>query len=204
MKFIEDSLENRPNTKQWVLFLADLYDAANRSHDSEEILRKALNNTPDDKELLLHLAMVLDKAGQREQAIECAKKAIKKARDYVQALNFLGYTYAEEGINLDEAELMIKKALSIQPDDGYVTDSLGWVYFKKGKNDQAVSCLEKAHELVPDDSLIAEHLGDAYLAKRAFSKALQVYQEALKLMKESKDRPRLMKKIQDAQKAFSD
>ncbi len=204
LNLIEESLKDRPNTKQWVLSLATLYDAANRPHDSKKILRKALDTTPDDKELLFHLAMVLDKLGQRDQAIECAKKAIEKAEDYVEALNFLGYTYAEEGINLDEAELLIKKALSIQPDDGYVTDSLGWVYFKKGKNDQAVSCLEKAHELVSDDPVIAEHLGDAYMAKGSFNKALQAYQEALKLVKESKDKPRLRKKIQDAQKALSD
>jgi tetratricopeptide (TPR) repeat protein len=204
LNLIEESLEDRPNTKQWVLSLAILYEAADRPHDSEGILRKALDATPDDKELLLHLAMVLDRLGQRDQAIECAKRAVAKADDYVEALNFLGYTYAEEGINLDEAELLIKKAFSIQPDDWYVTDSLGWVYFKKGKNDQAVSCLEKAHELVPDDPVIAEHLGDAYMAKGTFNKALQIYQKALELVKESKDKPRLRKKIQDAQKALSD
>ncbi len=148
--------------------------------------------------------MVLDKLGQREQAIECAKKAIEKAEDYVEALNFMGYTYAEEGVNLDEAELLIKKALSIQPDDGYVTDSLGWVYFKKGKNDQAILYLEKAHDLISDDPVIAEHLGDAYMVGGNFNKALQAYQKALKLMKESKDKPKLRKKVQDAQKALSD
>ncbi|OEU51472.1 MAG: hypothetical protein BA871_08830 [Desulfuromonadales bacterium C00003096] len=204
LHLIEESLKDRPNTKQWVLSLATLYDAANRLHDSREILRKALDTTPDDKELLFHLAMVLDKLGQRDQAIECAKKAIEKAADYVEALNFLGYTYAEEGINLDEAELLIKKALSIQPDDGYIIDSLGWVYFKKGKNDQALLYLKKAQDLVSVDPVIAEHLGDAYMAKGTFDKALHAYQEALKLMKESKDKPRLRKKIQDAQKALSD
>ncbi|MEA3386512.1 MAG: tetratricopeptide repeat protein [Thermodesulfobacteriota bacterium] len=204
INLIEKSLKDRPNTKQWVLALANLYDAANRLHNSREILRNALDTTPDDKELLFHLAMVLDKLGQRDHAIECAKKAIEKGEDYVEALNFLGYTYAEEGINLDEAELLIKKALSMQPDDGYVTDSLGWVYFKKGKNDQAVLYLEKAQDLVPGDPVIAEHLGDAYMTNGTFDKALHVYQEALKLVKESKDKPRLRKKIQDAHKALSD
>ncbi len=100
--------------------------------------------------------------------------------------------------------VLIEKAISIQPDDGYVTDSLGWVYFKKGKNDQAILYLEKAHDLISDDPVIAEHLGDAYMAGGNFNKALQAYQRALKLMKESKDKPKLRKKIQDAQKALSD
>jgi tetratricopeptide (TPR) repeat protein len=203
LHLIEKSLKERPNTKQWIISLAILYDAAKRLPDSEDILRKALDTDPDDKELLLQLAIVLDKLGQREQAIECAKKAIEKAEDYAEALNFLGYTYAEEGIKLDEAVVLIKKALSIQPNDGYIIDSLGWAYFKKGKYDQAVLYLKKAHDLISDDPIIAEHLGDAYMAVGNLNEALQAYQKALKLLKELTDKPRLEKKIQDAEKVIS-
>jgi len=200
LHLIEEGLTDRPNTKQWVIALAILYDAAKRLQDSEAILRKALDTDPYDKELLLQLAIVLDKLGQREQAIESAKKAVEKSEDYAEALNFLGYTYAEEGINLDEAVVLIKKALSIQPDDGYIIDSLGWAYFKKGKYDQAILYLKKAHDLISDDPIIAEHLGDAYMAVENFHEALQTYHKALELLKESDDKPRLRKKIQDAER----
>jgi Flp pilus assembly protein TadD len=101
--------------------------------------------------------------------------------DNAQALNYIGYTYADRGINLDEAEALIKQALQLKADDGYITDSLGWVYFKKGDFEKAVAELEKAQHLAPDDPVIAEHLGDAYAKRNANEKAIQMYERALKL-----------------------
>ena len=72
--------------------------------------------------------------------------------------------WAEKGIKLDEAELMIKKALSKKPNDGAIIDSLGWVYYKKGNYQLALAELLKANELVPDDPTIAEHIGDTYIS----------------------------------------
>ncbi|HSR09918.1 MAG TPA: tetratricopeptide repeat protein, partial [Thermodesulfobacteriota bacterium] len=69
----------------------------------------------------------------------------------------------------------------LKPDDGYITDSLGWVYFKKGDWEKAIRELERAHHLVPDDPVIAEHLGDAYEKQKAGDKAVQMYERALKL-----------------------
>ena len=111
------------------------------------------------------------------------------------ALNYLGYTYAELGENLDEAEHLIKEALKQKPDDGYITDSLGWVYFKKGLLIKALKYLKKAVSLVPDDPIILEHLGDAYLKTSDKKKALQFYKRSL--LKKEKDRDDLEKKIQE-------
>ena len=91
------------------------------------------------------------------------------------ALNYLGYTYADLGQNLDEAEHLIKQALKYKPDDGYIIDSLGWVYFKKGYYNKALNLLEKAVSLVPDDPAILEHLGDAYMKVDNKRKALKYY-----------------------------
>ena len=113
----------------------------------------------------------------------------------VNALNYLGYTYAEMGKNLDEAERLIKKALKEKPNDGYITDSLGWVYFKKGLYDQAVKYLEKAVSLVPNDPIILEHMGDAYFKVSEKGKALQFYKRSL--LNKNKDKESLEKKIQE-------
>src|SRR5207247_1682915 len=78
------------------------------------------------------------------------------------ALNYLGYTYAEMGVRLDEAEKLIRRALEIEPDDGFYVDSLGWVYYQRGDYRRAVEHLERAVELAGDDPTVAEHLGDAY------------------------------------------
>jgi Flp pilus assembly protein TadD len=66
------------------------------------------------------------------------------------------------GINFDKAEDMLKRAVELQPEDGYIVDSLGWVYYKLGRFEDAVIQLEKAVELKPDDPTINDHLGDAY------------------------------------------
>jgi tetratricopeptide (TPR) repeat protein len=84
------------------------------------------------------------------------------------------------GINLDEAEQLIRKALDQKPNDGYITDSLAWVYFKRGQYEKALPLLEKAVSLVPDDPIILEHLGDVYNKLGLTEKALQSYQRSIK------------------------
>jgi len=90
------------------------------------------------------------------------------------------------GINLDEAERLIKEALKHKPGDGYITDSLGWVFFKKGLYVEALNLLKKAVELVPDDPIMLEHLGDAYHKTNDRVNALKFYQRSLQNKKKNK------------------
>ena len=101
------------------------------------------------------------------------------------------------GINLDEAETLIQTALKIKPEDGYITDSLGWVFYKRGQYSQALKWLNKAAQLVPDDPVIMEHLGDVYLQLGSTEKALNYYQRSLK--KKDKDHQPLERKIRKLQ-----
>ncbi len=94
-------------------------------------------------------------------------------------MNYLGYTYAELGTNLDEAEDLIKRAIEHKSNDGYIIDSLGWVYYKKGFYKKAIEFLEEADRLVPDDATILEHLGDANVKVNNLKKSLQYYKKAL-------------------------
>jgi Flp pilus assembly protein TadD len=100
--------------------------------------------------------------GRKQESIDAMKQVLALTPDDAEALNYLGYTYADLGINLEEAESLIQQALALKPDDGYIADSLGWVYFKKGNYRQALKWLNKAVQLVPDDPTILEHLGDVY------------------------------------------
>jgi tetratricopeptide (TPR) repeat protein len=117
--------------------------------------------------------------GQKEASIDTMKMVIKLSPDDAEALNYLGYTYADLGINLDEAETLIQTALKLKPNDGYITDSLGWVYFKRGQYSEALQLLKKAIKLVPDDPVILEHLGDVYLKLDSRDKAINYYQRSL-------------------------
>jgi Flp pilus assembly protein TadD len=107
-------------------------------------------------------------------ALERSKQWPRAEADFLQALtfepdqplvlNYLGYSWVEQGQNLDKAEAMIRKAVELRPNDGYIVDSLGWVLFRLGRHDEAVVHLERAVELKPEDPVINDHLGDAYWA----------------------------------------
>ena len=90
------------------------------------------------------------------------KKALELFPDQPQVLNYLGYSWIDQGINLDQGMAMIKKAVQQRPDDGYIVDSLGWAYFRLGNYEDAVTQLERAIALKPEDPTINDHLGDAY------------------------------------------
>jgi Flp pilus assembly protein TadD len=89
-------------------------------------------------------------------------KALDLNPDQPSVLNYLGYSWIDMDMNLDEALGMIEKAVEAQPQDGYVVDSLGWAFYKLGRIDEAVETLERAVMLRPNDAEINDHLGDAY------------------------------------------
>ena len=90
------------------------------------------------------------------------RKALELFPDQPQVLNYLGYSWVDQGIKLDEGMAMIRRAVEQRPDDGYIVDSLGWAYYRTGNMDEAVKNLERAVELRPEDPTINDHLGDAY------------------------------------------
>jgi tetratricopeptide (TPR) repeat protein len=90
------------------------------------------------------------------------KKSLDLFPDQPHVLNYLGYSWVDQGINLDEGMRMIKRAVEQRADDGYIVDSLGWAYYRLGNYEEAVKHLDRAVELKPEDPTINDHLGDAY------------------------------------------
>jgi len=102
--------------------------------------------------------------------------------DDPEALNFLGYFYADNDMNLDEAEKLIEKALAADPDNGFYLDSLGWVYYRKGNADKAVQYIRRAiRQMQNDDAILRDHLGDAYKMKGELEKAVDQWRRAQRL-----------------------
>jgi tetratricopeptide (TPR) repeat protein len=164
----------------------DLYAAlgeslvrAGRPLDAVAALRGALLARPRDEELLYALAAAYERAGQAEVAIAQMRALLTMNPDHVEALNFLGYTFAEQGVRLDEAEKLVRRALQLKPRSGHVLDSLGWVLFRRGEHRKAVEVLEQAESLAGPDATILEHLGDAYRATARLGDAAQAYRRAL-------------------------
>jgi tetratricopeptide (TPR) repeat protein len=166
-----------------------------RYADGLKVLLDIEKRFPAEATLQFRIGVLYDKMGNKGASIERLKKTLSLAPDDAQALNYLGYTYAEMGINLEEAEKYLIKAVSLKPDEGFIIDSLGWVYFKMKRYDEAVRQLERALALVVDDVTVMEHLADAYSAKHDLRKALNLYRKILKMEPDKKDVAEKIKKI---------
>jgi tetratricopeptide (TPR) repeat protein len=184
VSILKNALETNPKDTVLLITLGNIYEEQQEYEEAVKIYKKGIDSAPEDDRLwsfFYRLGVVYDKQGNKEQSIEMMKNALSLKPDNPDTLNYLGYTYADMGINLDQAEKMILKALSLKENDGYIKDSLGWVYFKQGKIDKALKNLQKAAELVEDDPIIYEHLGDVYKHKEDMEKALINYKKSLKL-----------------------
>jgi tetratricopeptide (TPR) repeat protein len=184
--------QDRNNT-DLVLMLAAIYEAQEKYDKAIHAVKEGLK--PDEKNVSLRfrLGVLLDKAGRKEACIQEMRQVLKIDPDNVDALNYIGYTYAEQGVRLDEALFLIQKAMKLKPNSGYIIDSLGWVYFQKGQYEKAVATLLKAATLTGKDPTIQEHLGDAYHKLKEYKKALQYYKKALSL--EHPEEKRIKEKI---------
>jgi tetratricopeptide (TPR) repeat protein len=103
-----------------------------------------------------------ERAKQWPKAEADFKRSLDLFPDQPHVLNYLGYSWIDQGINLDDGMRMIKRAVEQRADDGYIVDSLGWAYYRLGNMEEAVKHLERAVELKPEDPTINDHLGDAY------------------------------------------
>ena len=115
--------------------------------------------------------------------------------DQANVLNYLGYSLIDRGEKLDEAMTMIEKAVSLQPESGYIVDSLAWGLFKLGKYETAIPHMEKAAELMPVDPIVMDHLGDLYWAVGRQLEAKFQWRRALSFDPELKDATRIREKL---------
>jgi tetratricopeptide (TPR) repeat protein len=185
---LQAAAQKNPENAEIKYYLASVYEEAGRFDEAESHLQQALEKDPDNPRYYFRLGVVYDKQKKKEASIEAMRKAIALDPKNASALNYLGYTYADLGQNLDEAEQLVLEALKYKPNDGYITDSLGWVYYKKGDYPKALHYLKKASELVPDDPVILEHVGDAYFKLNDKTNALKYYQKSMTQREKEKDK----------------
>ena len=180
VKLIKGLIAETPDQRERLYgILSTLYENAKEYGNSIDALKTLLKD--DDKNIyyLFRIGVLYDKLGDVDKSLEKMHKVLFYDPENANALNYIGYTYADQGIKLNLAEDYINKALKLKPGDGYITDSLGWLYFKKGKLKEAAIKLEEAVELAPDDPVIIEHLGDVYYGLNEKDKALEQYERSL-------------------------
>ena len=123
------------------------------------------------------------------------KHALQLYPDQPLVLNYLGYSWVDKGIHLDEAFPMLRRAVELQPTDGYIVDSLGWADYKLNRYDDAVKELERAVDLKPSDPVINDHLGDAYWRVGRKLEAHFQWNHARDLKPDAEDLPKILRKI---------
>lgn len=168
MALLQKMAAERPARTDALVRLGDIHRLAKRNDQALAAYDQALARvkTPSPRDWVLHYAraLTLDAKGDWPGAQVALKKALELQPENASLLNYLGYSYIDRGINLDQGKAMIERAVAQRPQDGFFTDSLGWALFKLGKVDEAVEQLEKALEMEPGDPSINDHLGDAYWA----------------------------------------
>ena len=157
---------SNPNDVEALSVLGDLQRTAEKFDDAAATYSKALTvaggEAPGDWRFYYVRGISYERGKHWEMAEADFKKALVLNPDQPQVLNYLGYSWVDQGINLMPALDMIQKAVDASPNDGYIVDSLGWAYFRLGRFDEAVTMLEKAVQMRSTDPEINDHLGDAY------------------------------------------
>ncbi|MDE0482366.1 MAG: tetratricopeptide repeat protein [Candidatus Poribacteria bacterium] len=186
--FSKDFINNPRNDVQRAYFerlaidaqfaLANVYFLYKKYEKAEETFEQLLADNPEHTGATYGIAAVYQTIGAFEKAETYLRKTLKIEPGHEYALNALGYLFAVQEKNLDEAEALVKRALEKSPTNGAYLDSLGWVYFKQGRIAEAVTLLEEANQQLPDNAEILMHLGDAYLENGEPDKARGVWQQA--------------------------
>lgn len=161
---------------------ASLYAVSRDDKKAIELLNEGLSYFAADENLRFQRAVILDRLGDWDKAKQDLQLIIQANPKSDRALNYLGYTMADRGDNLDEALKFVEEASDLNPADGHITDSVGWVYFKMGKIDKAIKILNKALRQEPDEPTILEHLGAVYLAIKNKKLSRQYYERSLNML----------------------
>jgi len=166
VKLLRAMADERPDNVSTLATLADVLRGHSRFQEAAEVYLEALSRigTPEPRHwsIFYALGIAQERSLDWTAAEQNLLRALELSPNQPLVMNYLGYSWADQGTKLDAAVEMIQKAVDLRPADGYVIDSLGWVYYKKGDYQSALKHLERATELRPEDPTINEHLGDVY------------------------------------------
>ncbi len=184
------------------LVLAGLLNSEHRYEDSVSVLSRVLPDMdvetyPEGWRFLISRADALIKIDRWGEAEADLTRAVEIAPEEPTALNYLGYSWAERGINLDDAFALLEKAVEMEPRAGAIIDSVGWAHYQLGNYDAALENLEKAVSLEPSDPTITDHLGDLYWQLGRKIEARYEWRRALTLEPDARLKATLDEKLKD-------
>lgn len=188
LEMVDLLLEDAPKDKKLLTLKTSLQQDDGDLKGAANTVKELIELEPTSDRHQFRLAVLYDELKQTDKAIAAIIKSIELNPNNANALNYLGYTYAEQGVKLEEAESLIKRALKLEPSNGYYIDSLGWVYYKMQRYPEAEEALQQANSIVSDDAVIMEHLAIVLLKVDKIDEAKKVIQKALEYAPDSDDK----------------
>jgi tetratricopeptide (TPR) repeat protein len=182
IKMAKSTLKGGPDDRDTYIMLSQIDLRLKRWKDSEDAIEQAakLAVRPEEKEYIRFMqGSIYERQKKYDQAEQAFRDVLQQNPSNSMALNYLGYMLADRNVHLEEALTLVKKALDFDPQNYNYIDSLGWVYFKLGKYEQAEENLRHAADKSPNDATIQDHLGELYAHTNRFKLAAAHWEHAL-------------------------
>ena len=193
---------DNPDDFRGYLALGGVHASLKQYEESGKVYKAAIDrlglDTAEYWQFHYRLGISYERTKRWPEAEAAFKRALELSPDQPDVLNYLGYSWIDMNINLEEGLEMIRKAVAIRPRDGYIVDSLGWAYYRLGRFEEAVAELEKATELRAHDPLIIDHLGDAYWRVGRKLEATYQWSQTLELEADDLDKAKIRAKLEAA------
>jgi predicted Zn-dependent protease len=197
-QLLEDGVAKNPESREFLIGLADLYADQKRTDDALRMLERARKTFGDDEPLTMRFANVYEGGGRLGDAEKELRRLMAEDPLNANAMNSLSYMLAEHNERLPEAVDLAQRALKVEPGNPAYLDTLGWALFKQGKVEEAAEPLGKAAAILTGNSVIQDHHGDVLAKRGRTAEALAAWQRALAGDGESIDRAAIEKKIKAA------
>ena len=201
---LAELMERRPDDLEVIVALANILRVRQEFAEAAEVYSRAIDliDEPDRSHwtLFFFRGASFERSKQWDKAEADLKTALELVPENMplgeaQVLNYLGYSWVDQGVNIEEAYRMLQRAVELSPRDGMIIDSLGWAYYRLGRYEDAVRELERAVELKASDPVINDHLGDAYWKVGRRLEATFQWRHALANGPEPEDREKIERKL---------
>jgi len=202
IKILKDVITQEPKDIEAIMALGNIERGRKKFADCASTYSRGIDAMPAAAEknawvTYYYRGICEERSKQWSKAEADMRKALDLQPEQPHVLNYLGYSWIDQGINLDDGMKMIKRAVEQRPDDGYIVDSLGWAYYRIGNFEDAVKHLERAIDLKPEDPTINDHLGDAYWRVGRTLEAKFQWAHARDLKPEPEEVPKIEAKIEN-------
>ena len=200
-KHLDALIKEHPDDLEAIVALGNVLRGHKKFAECADVYSKGVALVPQPEKanwvLFYFRGICYERSHQWPKAEADLKKALDLFPEQPHVLNYLGYSWIDQGVNLDQGMDMIKRAVQQRPDDGYIVNSLGWAYYRIGNYEEAVKQLERAIELKPEDPTINDHLGDAYWRIGRTLEANFQWAHARDLKPDPEDLPKIEAKLKN-------